>query len=94
METSSSGGFELSFNEDQKHLKEFYNEIEKKLNGSNIIITNIEHNQYHEKYYFEQNDEFAIFLFYYDGKKRFKKVVPEETTSNSLDLIKTIKGLL
>ena len=94
METSSSGGFELSFNEDQKHLEEFYNEIEKKLNGSNIIITNIEHNQYHEKYYFEQNDEFAISLFYYDGKKRFKKVVPEETTSNSLDLIKTIKGLL
>jgi len=30
METSSSGGFELSFNEDQKHLEEFYNEIEKK----------------------------------------------------------------
>ncbi len=94
METSSSGGFELSFNEDQKHLEEFYNDIQNKLNSSNIAISKIEHNQYHEKYYFKRHSEFAIFLFYYDGKKRFKKVVPEETTSNSLDLIKTIKGLL
>jgi hypothetical protein len=94
METNDSNGVEISFDEDQKHLKEFFVEIEKKLNGAKIRISNIEHNQYHEKYHFNRNDEFAIFLFYYDGKKKFKKVVPEEKTSNSINLINTINSLL
>lgn len=94
IETNDSNGVEISFDEDQKHLKEFFAEIEKKLDGSKIRISNIEHNQYHEKYHFNRNDEFATFLFYYDGNKRFKKVVPEEKTSNSINLIKTINGLL
>ena len=94
METSASNGFELSFNEDEKHLEEFYNEIENKLNGSKIKISNIEHNQYHEKYHFNRDDEFAIFLFYYDGKKRFKRVGVDENNSNSSELINSVKDLL
>ena len=94
IETNDSNSVEISFEDKQTHLKEFFVEIEKKLNDSNIRISKIEHNQYHEKYHFTRNDEFAIFLFYYDGKKRFKKVVPEENTSNSTNLINTITDLL
>jgi len=94
METNASDGFELSFNEGEKHLEEFYNEIENKLTGSKIKISNIEHNQYHEKYHFNRDDEFAIFLFYYDGKKRFKRVGVDENNSNSSDLINSVKDLL
>lgn len=94
MEPNVSNDFELSFNEDQKHLKEFFIEIEKKLNNSNIKISNIEHNQYHEKYHFKRNEEFAIFLFYYDGKKRFKRVGVDEINSNSSELINSVKDLL
>ena len=66
METSSSGGFELSFNEDQKHLEEFYIDIKSKLDSTDVKIVKIEHNEWHEKYYFVRNDELAIFLFYYN----------------------------
>ena len=94
IETNDSNGVDISFEDKQTHLKEFFVEIGKKLNDTNIRISKIEHNQYHEKYHFTRNDEFAIFLFYYDGKKRFKKVVPEENTSNSTNLINTITDLL
>jgi len=93
-ETNGNHEQKITFLENQKHLEEFYNEIKTKLYGSDIIISDVEHNQYQEKYHFIRNNELAIFLFYYDSGGRFKNVVPEEKTSNSPGLIKSIKELL
>ena len=84
----------ITFGDDEKHLEEFYDDIKEKLTQIDVDILNVEHNQYHEKYHFKKGNEVAVFLFYYDSKKRFKKVIPEITPTSSKNLINEIGKLL
>ena len=84
----------IAFGDDEKHLEEFYDDIKEKITQIDVDILNVEHNQYHEKYHFKKGNEVAVFLFYYDGKKRFKKVIPEITPTSSQNLINEIGKLL
>ena len=84
----------IAFKNDEKYLEEFYDDIKEKLKQIDINIISVEHNQYHEKYHLKRGNEVAVFLFYYDGKKRFKKVIPEITPTSSQNLINEIGKLL
>ena len=85
---------EIKFQPDQKHLEEFYIDIKSKLDSTDVKIVKIEHNEWHEKYYFVRNDELAIFLFYYNKQLRFKRTVPDNIKSNSQNLIDLIENIL
>ena len=89
---------DLSISADRLRIQtsntEFYDDIKEKLTQIDVDILNVEHNQYHEKYHFKKGNEVAVFLFYYDGKKRFKKVIPEITPTSSKNLINEIGKLL
>ena len=84
----------IQFKSDQKHLEDFYHSIMVKLEGSDVKVGKIEHNEYHEKYHFTRNNELAIFLFYYNKHGRFKKTIPDHNKSNSEDLIDFVKNII
>ena len=91
---NESNQVDITFKDDEKHLEEFYDDIKEKLKQINVDIINVEHNQYQEKYHFKKGGDTAVFLFYYDGKKRFKRVVPQITATSSQDLINEIRKIL
>ena len=64
---------EICFEFDQPFLKEFYENLKTKLQLSNIVISSIEHKQYHEIYEFKKGGFIATYKFHYDGKKIFRK---------------------
>jgi len=84
----------LHFADNQKHLEDFYIDIKSKIDNHNIKVANIDHNEWHEKYYFVRNDELAVFIFYYNQQLRFKRTVTDKNKSNSEDLIKLITNIL
>ena len=84
----------IKFEDDEKHLEEFYDDVREKLTQIDVDIINVEHNQYHEKYHLKRGDEVAVFLFYYNAKKRFHKVIPEITPTSSQNLINEIGKIL
>ena len=85
---------EIKFQSDQKHLEEFYIDIKSKLDSTDVKIGKIEHNEWHEKYYFVRNDELAIFLFYYNKQLRFKRTVVDNIKSSSQNLIDLIENTI
>jgi len=87
-------GQKITFQPHQKHLQEFYDDLKSKLDDTDIEISGIEHNEYHEKYFFTRNEELAVILFYYNANSRFKRVVPDKNKSNSQDLMNLIQNLI
>lgn len=73
---------EAAFEFDQPFLKEFYKCVLSKIENSNLQISKIEHNPFHEIYEFKYNGYTATYKFWYDGKWIFKKteVIPSRTT--------------
>lgn len=74
-------------------LKEFYENIKRKLEPLNFQITKIEHKPYHEIYEIKRNGFVATYKFWYDGKCNFKKteVVPSRTTGLVEEINKLLK---
>jgi len=67
---------------DQPFLEEFYKVINAKLEPSDIEITDIIHNQWHEIYVFRKNGFSASYKFWYNGKSIFRKteIIQNQTT--------------
>ena len=65
---------EIEFEFDKEFLKEFYKSIKKKLESSNIRITEIKHPDYHEIYKFERGGFVATYKFWYKKNGVFGKV--------------------
>lgn len=63
-------------------LEEFYKDIKAKLEPSEIKITDITHNQWHEVYLFRKNGFYATYKFWYNGKSIFRKteIIHNQTT--------------
>jgi ATP-dependent exoDNAse (exonuclease V) alpha subunit len=80
------------FTFDENFLEDFYLTLKEKLNND-IIIANIEHLNYMERYTFSRKNEIAIIDFYYNEKGQFKSPTPNNK-SNSQLLIKDIIGNL
>jgi hypothetical protein len=75
---------------DEKFLEDFYLTLKEKLNND-IIIANIEHLNYMERYSFSRNEEIAIIDFTYNGRSQFTRTTPNNR-SNSRQLIQDILG--
>jgi hypothetical protein len=83
---------ETEFGFEQEFLKEFYENIKRKLEPLNFYISKIEHKLYHEIYEIKKNGFTATYKFWYDGKHKIKKteVIPTKTTG----LVEEINELL
>ncbi|MEI2674379.1 MAG: AAA family ATPase [Chitinophagaceae bacterium] len=81
-ETSTESENEKVFEFDTPFLKEFYENLSLKLNGSGIVIGDIEHKQYHEIYVFQKNGFTATYKFHYNGQGRFGRfeIIQNRTT--------------
>jgi hypothetical protein len=80
----------FTFNE--RFLEDFYLSLKNKLKNR-IIIANIEHLNYMERYSFSRDNEIAIIDFIYNGNGQFTRTVPNNR-SNSRQLIQDILGII
>lgn len=82
------------FDFDEVFLKEFYERIKSFCQSNNIIINDIKHNQWHERYKFIKDNEVAVFDFYYNSKKQITKYSPLKTACTSAALINEIYEII
>jgi DNA polymerase III epsilon subunit-like protein len=61
------------FFDGQPHLAALYEQFRRALNGTGIVIENIEHHPWMERYTFRRNIEYAKIDVYYNAKGRFTK---------------------
>ena len=84
---------ENNFSFSEPFLEDFYFQMKEKLNNLGIEVSNIEHNQWMERYTFKRDNEIAIIDFFYNKKGQFKSPAANNK-SNSQLLIKDILGSL
>ena len=87
-ETTTESVSEKTFEFDKPFLKEFYENLIFKMNGSDIVIGDIEHKQYHEIYVFQKNGFTATYKFHYNGQGRFGRfeIIQNQTTGLSEEI--------
>lgn len=81
----------LEFSQD--FLEDFYININEKVTNLDILVINIEHNSWMERYTFSREEEVAVIDFYYNKKGQFKSPTPSNK-SNSNKLVKDVLGHL
>lgn len=74
-------------------LEEIYKDIKEKVENLGIKISNIEHNQWMERYTFVRNKEIAVIDFSYNKRGQVTSINPN-ARSNSQLLIQNILGSL
>ena len=77
---------------DKPYLTEFYEHISQSMD-SEIQISNIDHLEYCERYYFASDSKHAVIDYYYDGKGRFTKINPQVHLSNSHALLDSVSAM-
>lgn len=85
---------EKQFNFEEPFLKEFYERVIGFCLPKNIIIEDIQHNQYHERYTFIKNNEIATFKFDYNSRKQFAKFSPLQSMCTSATLVNEIYEII
>jgi hypothetical protein len=86
--------FENDIEEHKPFLKVMYDSLKKSLKQSDIVIANIEHNEYQERYSFVRNSEKAAFVFYYNGQGFFTSVLVQNTLNYSESLTIELKEII
>jgi hypothetical protein len=92
VQTENNKNCVISFTED--FLKKQYEFLTSLGREKAILVNNVAHHNYLEKYFFKREDEFAVFDFYYNGKKQFTHWTPESGKSNSKALINDIVSMI
>jgi len=82
--------FEIELEEENPFLKTLFDSLQSDLAVSNIYITEIDHQNYRERYTFMKGDEKAVIDFEYNGDGFFGRVLPLENQCNSENLLTTI----
>lgn len=85
-------GFELE--EQFPFTRSLFDDITLLFDRSDIIVEDIEHQQYKERYTFTRNQEIAIIDFEYKMNGFFGRVMPIQNKTNSQVLISDIKSAL
>jgi hypothetical protein len=94
-ETVLSGiEFEIEQEEKFPFTKNLYDDLQKSLTGSNIVIDEIKHQSYRERYTFVRGSEKAVLDFEYNGDGFFGRVVVLNNHCNSNILIYEIKNIV
>lgn len=88
IETNIEKNFD--FPHDKPFLSTFYKNIKSLISEYKIIITNITHHLYLEKYEFTKNGHQVFIDFYYNKKGQFKRTVPNEKKTTSIELMQLI----
>ena len=86
--------FDLDIEEKFPFTKNLFEDIEFILSDTDIQISDIEHQQYKERYTFIRNHEIAVIDFEYNGDGFFGRVLPIEKQSNSETLTTDIQQIL
>lgn len=86
--------FELELEEEKPFLKTLFDSLQSDFAVSNISITEINHQNYRERYTFTKGDEKAVIDFEYNGDGFFGRVLPLENQSNSENLLMTISKVI
>ncbi len=83
---------ETDFQFEQEFLKEFYENIKNKLDGSGIIISKIESKKYHEIYEFIRGGYVATLKFHYNGRRIFGniEIIQNRTSGLADEIIKLL----
>jgi hypothetical protein len=87
-ETTPASVSEKYFEFEKAFLKEFYENLIFKMNGSGIAISDIEHKAYHEIYVFQKSGFTATYKFHYNGQGRFGRfeIIQNRTTGLSEEI--------
>ena len=83
---SSAVSVDNPFNIQDPFLLLMYQKIISILQGHNVEIVSISHNQYQEQYSFKNEDENATIIFYYNGKQLITNIQSVETNALSVQL--------
>jgi TATA-binding-like protein domain of the TOTE conflict systems/AAA domain/UvrD-like helicase C-terminal domain len=83
--------FEFEIEEEKPFLKTLFDSLQSVLADSSISITEINHQNYRERYTFEKADEKAVIDFEYNGNGFFGRVLPLENQCTSGSILNTIR---
>ena len=86
--------FEFDLEEQFPFTKSLFDDIILLFEGTDIIINDIEHQQYKERYTFKRNQELAVLDFEYNKNGFFGRIVPIQKHTNSQVLISNIHKAL
>ena len=86
--------FEYALEEEFPFTRSLYDDIVLLFKGTDIIIDDIEHQQYKERYTFIRNNEKAVLDFEYKKNGFFGRVVPIQNITNSEWLLFSIQEAL
>jgi hypothetical protein len=82
--------FELELEEEKPFLKSLFDSLQTALADSGISISDINHQNYRERYTFEKGDEKAVIDFEYNGNGFFGRALPLENQCNSQHLLNKV----
>jgi hypothetical protein len=86
--------FDIETEERYPFTRSLFDDLVSVLEGSGIIIDDLQHQQYKERYTFIRNQEKVVIDFEYNRHGFFGRVLPLQKASNSLKLISEIQVAL
>ena len=86
--------YEYELEEQFPFTRSLFDDISLLFEGTEIIIVDIEHLQYKERYTFKRNQEIAVIDFEYKNNGFFGRVIPIRNKTNSLSLVSCIQSTL
>lgn len=86
--------FDFELEEKYPFTKNLFDDLTLLFETSTIIIEDVEHQQYKERYKIKRNQEVVVLDFEYNNRGFFGRVVPIQKQSNSLKLITDIQTAL
>lgn len=86
--------FDIETEEKYPFTRSLFDDLVYIFEGTGIIIDNLQHQQYKERYTFKRKEEKAVIDFEYNRHGFFGRVVPLQKASNSLNLISDIQAAL
>jgi len=85
---------EITFEDEKFFLKNLYHFLQIQLKKEDILIENIDHKKYRERYTFIKNDKKAVIDFEYNGEGFWGRVLPLQNKCNSRYIPDKIKGIV
>lgn len=86
--------FDIQLEEKFPFTKNLFEDLNIMFEGLNIIVENVDHEQYKERYTLKRNQEVVVIDFEYNSKGFFGRIVPIQKQCNSPILISDIQTAL
>jgi tRNA A37 threonylcarbamoyladenosine biosynthesis protein TsaE len=86
--------FDIEVEEKLPFTRNLFDDLERILVGTGIIIDKLEHYEYRERFTFSKGGEKLVLDFEYDGKGFFGRILPVKNKTNNSPLLTEIKSLL